>query len=243
LRNQSIQAESTNTNDASKSSPLKAVMSKLSLPTGDSSDGKESHISNDVFDEDLPVHTVTIPIKEEMDESNATFNPSVLIARTRTESVIDRSSPYNIIETSTDEEDNDDDTESTRSAKSLEIDHESILNEQKEHFSPTPSLTSGADVYMDAMDDFDDGQSDGSLTPIHYGSFSKETIDLFAANIHRIDKDVARCDRNYPYFMNLNNLKKLRNVMCTYVWNNLSIGYIQGMCDLVAPLLVLFDEG
>ena len=150
LRNQSIQVESANTNDANKSSPLKA---------GDSSDGKESHISNDVFDEDLPIHTVTIPIKEEMNESNATFNPSVLIARTRTESVIDRSSPYNIIETSTDEEDNDDDTESTRSAKSLEIDHESILNEQNEHFSPTPSLTSGADVYMDAMDDFDDGQS------------------------------------------------------------------------------------
>ncbi len=31
--------------------------------------------------------------------------------------------------------------------------------------------------------------------------------------------------------------------MSTYVWDNLSTGYIQGMCDLVAPLLVIFDEG
>lgn len=175
LRNQSIQIESANINDANKSSPLKTALSKPSFPAGDSSDGKESHISNDVFDEDLPIHTVTIPIKEEIDESNNTFNPSVLIARTRTESVIDRSSPYNIIETSTDEEDNDDDTESTRSAKSLEIDHESILNEQQEHFSPTPSVTSGADVYMDAVDDFDDTQS-GRLS---FFSLKYEIISKF----------------------------------------------------------------
>ena len=31
--------------------------------------------------------------------------------------------------------------------------------------------------------------------------------------------------------------------MYTYVWENLNIGYIQGMCDLVAPLLVIFDDG
>lgn len=27
-----------------------------------------------------------------------------------------------------------------------------------------------------------------------------------------------------------------------YVWEHLEIGYMQGMCDLVAPLLVIFDD-
>ncbi len=141
------------------------------------------------------MHTVTIPVEVEEEEANP---PSILIARTHTESVIDRSSPYNIIETSTHE------------------DEDMMLTEQNETCSQSPSATSGMDIYMDAVDIInDDGRSDGSLTPIHYGSFSKETIESFAANVHRIDKDVARCDRNYSYFMNLDNLKKLRNIMCT----------------------------
>lgn len=28
-----------------------------------------------------------------------------------------------------------------------------------------------------------------------------------------------------------------------YVWEHLDVGYVQGMCDLVAPLLVIFDDG
>ena len=28
-----------------------------------------------------------------------------------------------------------------------------------------------------------------------------------------------------------------------YVWEHLEVGYVQGMCDLVAPLLVIFDDG
>lgn len=67
-------------------------------------------------------------------------------------------------------------------------------------------------------------------------------VNSFALNIHRIDKDVTRCDRNYWYFMNNDNLKKLKNIVYTYVWENLDIGYIQGMCDLVAPLLVIFND-
>ena len=42
----------------------------------------------------------------------------------------------------------------------------------------------------------------------------------------RIDKDVQRCDRNLSYFTN-ENLEKLRNVITTYVWENLDIGYMQ----------------
>lgn len=34
-------------------------------------------------------------------------------------------------------------------------------------------------------------------------------------------------------------------IYCTenrYVWEHLEVGYMQGMCDLVAPLLVIFDD-
>ena len=80
-----------------------------------------------------------------------------------------------------------------------------------------------------------------SPTSSEGGSFPQELIDNFALNMHRIDKDVQRCDRNHPYFT-LANLEKLRNIITTYVWDNLDVGYMQGMCDIVAPLLVVFNE-
>ncbi len=44
------------------------------------------------------------------------------------------------------------------------------------------------------------------------------------------------------YFKCSDNLLKVRNIVCTYVWDHLSEGYSQGMCDLVAPLLVVTDN-
>ncbi|XP_048037309.1 small G protein signaling modulator 1 [Megalobrama amblycephala] len=72
-------------------------------------------------------------------------------------------------------------------------------------------------------------------------TYSQEMVDLYTLNLHRIDKDVQRCDRNYWYFTPAN-LEKLRNIMCSYVWQHLDIGYVQGMCDLLAPLLVILDD-
>uniref|UniRef100_A0A673X762 Small G protein signaling modulator 1-like n=1 Tax=Salmo trutta TaxID=8032 RepID=A0A673X762_SALTR len=70
---------------------------------------------------------------------------------------------------------------------------------------------------------------------------TQEQLDLYLLNLHRIDKDVRRCDRSYWYFTPAN-LEKLRNIMCSYVWQHLEIGYVQGMCDLLAPLLVVLDD-
>ncbi|XP_024944502.1 small G protein signaling modulator 1 isoform X2 [Cephus cinctus] len=91
-------------------------------------------------------------------------------------------------------------------------------------------------------DDSPEREDPGSPASSQGSTYSKELLDLFALNIHRIDKDVQRCDRNYWYFAPTDNLEKLRNVMCTYVWERLDAGYMQGMCDLVAPLLVVFDD-
>ena len=44
-----------------------------------------------------------------------------------------------------------------------------------------------------------------------------DLMDNFTLNIHRIDKDVTRCDRHYFYFTSQANLKKLRDIMYTYV--------------------------
>ncbi|XP_051966103.1 small G protein signaling modulator 2-like [Xyrauchen texanus] len=78
------------------------------------------------------------------------------------------------------------------------------------------------------------------ITP-SFSSYTIELLDMVALNLHRIDKDVQRCDRNYYYFTTAN-LEKLRNIMCSYVWEHLEIGYVQGMCDLLAPLMVILDD-
>ncbi|CAF0973038.1 unnamed protein product [Didymodactylos carnosus] len=237
---------------------------------------KDSSFSNDVFFEDCTFHSIVLPIEEESSrqstplcENQPITSNSALIVTIRTQSVIDRASPYHVIETScadddaseilttdwnlqtddnhqTNEDENENNDVINDQNKEMVDDNAQCTNERRFHISsPSSSLTSSMDVYMDAVDilqEQQDQKSDDSLIPVYYGRFTKETIDLFSSNLHRIDKDVARCDRNYIYYSNLNNLKKLRNIMCTYVWDNLSIGYIQGMCDLVAPLLVVFDE-
>lgn len=30
---------------------------------------------------------------------------------------------------------------------------------------------------------------------------------------------------------------------CSYIWQHIETGYVQGMCDLLAPLLVILDDG
>ncbi|XP_078730104.1 small G protein signaling modulator 2-like [Lampetra fluviatilis] len=73
------------------------------------------------------------------------------------------------------------------------------------------------------------------------GDYTQEELDMYAMNFHRIDKDVHRCDRNF-WFFTAGNLERLRRIMCSYVWEHLDVGYVQGMCDLLAPLLVILDD-
>uniref|UniRef100_A0A4W3JQ91 Small G protein signaling modulator 1 n=1 Tax=Callorhinchus milii TaxID=7868 RepID=A0A4W3JQ91_CALMI len=112
------------------------------------------------------------------------------------------------------------------------VGQEAAPDEQEvESFYPSLHALSVADVNINAA-------SPVSSTGVTY---AQELLDMYTVNLHRIEKDVQRCDRNYCYFT-APNLEKLRNIMCSYIWQHLEIGYVQGMCDLLAPLLVILDD-
>ncbi|XP_072325861.1 small G protein signaling modulator 2 isoform X2 [Scyliorhinus torazame] len=83
--------------------------------------------------------------------------------------------------------------------------------------------------------------SEESRSSLPSMTYTTELMDAVSLNWHRIDKDVQRCDRNYWYFTTIN-LERLKTVMCSYVWEHLDVGYVQGMCDLLAPLMVILDS-
>uniref|UniRef100_A0ABI8A4P8 Small G protein signaling modulator 1 n=1 Tax=Felis catus TaxID=9685 RepID=A0ABI8A4P8_FELCA len=117
--------------------------------------------------------------------------------------------------------------------KHSRVDSEDNLSEEPEMESLFPALASLA-VATSANNEASPVSSSGV-------TYSPEFLDLYTVNLHRIEKDVQRCDRNYWYFTPAN-LEKLRNVMCSYIWQHIEIGYVQGMCDLLALLLVILDD-
>ncbi|KAM9613573.1 small G protein signaling modulator 2 isoform 10-T10 [Morphnus guianensis] len=123
-------------------------------------------------------------------------------------------------EASTDLERTDSDISRIQKAKSVVLQSQDSVSEEQ--------LCSQVDYLMD-------------VASVCAASYTIELLDTVALNLHRIDKDVQRCDRNYWYFT-ADNLEKLRNVMCSYVWEHLEVGYVQGMCDLLAPLMVILDN-
>ncbi|XP_021078347.1 small G protein signaling modulator 1 isoform X2 [Mus pahari] len=117
--------------------------------------------------------------------------------------------------------------------KPSRADSEDNLSEEPEMESLFPALASLA-VTSSANNETSPVSSSGV-------TYSPELLDLYTVNLHRIEKDVQRCDRSYWYFTAAN-LEKLRNIMCSYIWQHIEIGYVQGMCDLLAPLLVILDD-
>ncbi|XP_063206697.1 small G protein signaling modulator 1 isoform X2 [Chroicocephalus ridibundus] len=113
------------------------------------------------------------------------------------------------------------------------VESEGNLSEEPEMESLYPQL--------DSLAVADLANSEASAISSTGVTYSPELLDMYTVNLHRIEKDVQRCDRNYWYFTPAN-LEKLRNIMCSYIWQHIEIGYVQGMCDLLAPLLVILDD-
>lgn len=111
---------------------------------------------------------------------------------------------------------------------------ESLLSDEPEMENLYPNFDSGPEITKDDNKAETPSQMAGSpftvrtallvfpgitchLHPVTLPSlFQQELLDLYTLNLHRIEKDVQRCDRNYGYFTPAN-LEKLRNIMCRYI--------------------------
>lgn len=60
----------------------------------------------------------------------------------------------------------------------------------------------------------------------------------------QIEKDVSRTDRTVEFYAGDNNpnLQILNDILMTYVMYNFDLGYVQGMSDLLAPILHLMQS-
>lgn len=78
-----------------------------------------------------------------------------------------------------------------------------------------------------------------SMTKTQENNFSE-----FRERKHLIDKDVARTDRLHIFYSEANhsNVKKLYDILLTYCMYNFDLGYVQGMSDLLSPILFLMEN-
>ncbi|XP_055593868.1 TBC1 domain family member 15 [Uranotaenia lowii] len=60
----------------------------------------------------------------------------------------------------------------------------------------------------------------------------------------QVEKDVKRTDRAFEFFAGDDNpnLSKLQDILMTYIMYNFDLGYVQGMNDLLAPILSLVQH-
>ncbi|XP_033112486.1 TBC1 domain family member 16-like [Anneissia japonica] len=77
-------------------------------------------------------------------------------------------------------------------------------------------------------------------------SMPQSEYEQFWRNIQStVDKDVVRTDRSHKYYIGKNNrnVDVMRNILLNFAYENPSMGYTQGMSDLLSPVLAeLQDE-
>eukprot|EP00124_Ichthyophonus_hoferi_P005942 Ihof_evm1s1062 gene=Ihof_evmTU1s1062 len=78
-----------------------------------------------------------------------------------------------------------------------------------------------------------------SITPRQAKRFYK-----FRDRRYRIQKDVERTDRSQLFFQSheSSGLTRLNDILLTYAFYNFDLAYVQGMNDLLAPILSVIDD-
>lgn len=82
---------------------------------------------------------------------------------------------------------------------------------------------------------------------LQWKSLSEDQENRFAAFRERktqIEKDVSRTDRSHPFYVGDNNpnVNLLQDILMTYVMYNFDLGYVQGMSDLLSPILYVMQN-
>ncbi|KAJ3031244.1 UNVERIFIED_CONTAM: GTPase activating protein [Siphonaria sp. JEL0065] len=103
-----------------------------------------------------------------------------------------------------------------------------------------------------------------ATTPVGDESLEGDVVSKMKERKHRVEKDVVRTDRTIPYFQGVpedteillksptsptfattklsKNLDMLKSVLLTYTIFNFDLGYVQGMNDLLSPILETMDD-
>lgn len=81
---------------------------------------------------------------------------------------------------------------------------------------------------------------------LQWASMSDDQLSRFTGLRDRralIEKDVTRTDRGEAFFAGTSNITLLHDILVTYCMHNFDLGYVQGMSDLLSPILfVVKDE-
>ncbi|XP_043210603.1 TBC1 domain family member 17-like [Amphibalanus amphitrite] len=81
---------------------------------------------------------------------------------------------------------------------------------------------------------------------LQWASMSEKQLTRFTGLRDRralVEKDVTRTDRGEAFFSGTSNITLLHDILVTYCMYNFDLGYVQGMSDLLSPILfVVKDE-
>jgi len=85
-------------------------------------------------------------------------------------------------------------------------------------------------------------QEDLHLYQHHHENLKQNCIYIYFFS--PTEKDVNRTDRTLPFFAGENNvnLQLLSDILMTYVMYNFDLGYVQGMSDLLSPILFVMND-